>query len=142
MNKRLILAVLAGSLALAGCGPAAAKPAAPRSASADGRANIMVYSINSDGASFSAIFTGAVGDYGRAVTVDLDGRADSEHPSALELELSRGSFRLNIADIEKEIVEATSHEPIYPVTCSTFVDVTAAAPVVPGSGTGAYRGIN
>jgi hypothetical protein len=147
MRWQLTPVALAGTLALAGCASAAvqstaATPAAAGSTAAGGRANLRAYSINSDGAYFSAIVTGAVGDYGQAVTVDPDGKVDPKHSSELELKLTRGSFRLSIADIDAKVVEATSHEPIYPATCSTFVDVTAAAPVVARSGTGSYRGIS
>ncbi|HMK98037.1 MAG TPA: hypothetical protein VK425_10860 [Acidimicrobiales bacterium] len=34
----------------------------------------------------------------------------------------------------------TAHEPLYPTTCSDYFNDTATAPVVGGSGTGAYRG--
>jgi hypothetical protein len=102
----------------------------------------MVYSINSDGPDFRAVVTGAVGDYGPAVTVSPDGKVDSRHTSDLELNLTHGSFRLSIADIDKKFVRVTSHEPIYPSTCSDFMTVTAAVPIVAGSGTGSYRGIS
>ncbi|MGH3225560.1 MAG: hypothetical protein ACRDPY_43890, partial [Streptosporangiaceae bacterium] len=42
----------------------------------------------------------------------------------------------------KMFVTAASHEPIYPRTCSDFISVTAAAPIVAGSGTGLYQGIS
>ena len=89
---------------------------------ANGRANIMLYSINSDGPGFRAIIAGAVGDYGPAVTVDPDGKVDAEHGSEeIELNLTRGSFRLSIAGLDKKFVAAASHEPIYPATCSDLL---------------------
>jgi hypothetical protein len=138
-------AVLAGVLAVTGCGSAAATiPAAAtgtvsmsaaRSAAARGHAEIMLYSINSDGPDFRAIIAGAVGDYGPAVTLGPD-------RSVMKLSLTRGSFRLGTAGLEKELVMATSHEPIYRGTCSDFLSVRAAVPIVAGSGTGAYRHIS
>jgi hypothetical protein len=132
--------VLAGALAATGCAPAAATTgtattSAARSAAARGHAEIMVYSINSDGPDFRAIVAGAVGDYGPAVTV---GPTRSE----MKLSLTRGSFRLSTAGLEKKFAMATRHEPIYRGTCSDFASVRAAVPVVAGSGTGAYRGIS
>ena len=47
----------------------------------------------------------------------------------------------DIADLDAKFTEATSHEPVFPRTCSTYVTVSGAVPIVPGSGTGAYRGI-
>jgi hypothetical protein len=142
MRKRLILAALAEMLVLTGCASGAIATTSARSAPLSETTNIMVYSLNSDGAYFSAIVTGSLGDYGQAVTVDPDGKVDAEHSSELEFRLTRGSFRLDIADIERKFVEATSHEPIYPGTCSTFAKVPGTAPIVAGSGTGSYRGIS
>jgi hypothetical protein len=147
----VMTAVLASSLALAACGPPAVTAAtharattasATGSAVANGRANIVLYSINSDGPGFRAIIGGAVGDYGPAVTLDPDGKVDAEHGSEMKLNLTRGSFRLSIAGLDKKFVAAASHEPIYPATCSDLLSVSAAVPIVAGSGTGAYRGIS
>ena len=114
-------AALAGALAVTGCGSAGATiPAvttgtvsmsAARPAAAGGHAEIMLYSINSDGPDFRAIIAGAVGDYGPAVTV---GPVRSE----MKLNLTRGSFRLSTAGLERKFAMATRHEPIYRGTCS------------------------
>lgn len=111
-------------------------------AAAGGKANIMVYTINSDGAHFRAIVTGAVGDYGPGETVYPDGKIDPEHNSEMKLSLARGSFRISIATLDKRFVKAVEHEPTYPRTCSTFARTTATTPIVAGSGTGSYRGIS
>jgi hypothetical protein len=152
-------AVLAGVLALTGCaaGPKTSahtgtKTTATQATKAtetsattpelvSGKANITVYSINSDGPDLRAVVSGAIGDYGPAVTVHPDGTVDPSHSSDLELKLNGGSFRLSIADIDRKFVQVASHEPIYPRTCSDYMNVTAPAPIVAGSGTGAYRGI-
>jgi len=133
--------VLTGTLAAACSTHAIAKTTAPGSAAVHGTANIMLYSINSDGPSFRAVVSGAIGDYGPAVTVYPDGKVDPEHNSEMELYLTRGSFRLDIEQLDKEFVKAASHEPIYPRTCSDLFDFSVGVPIVPGSGTGAYRGI-
>jgi hypothetical protein len=148
-------AVLAGALAMAGCASAATqttKAAAAggtsvakttsASAVAGGKAHIMAYSINSDGPDFRVILTGAVGDYGPAVTVYPDGKVDPQHTSEMKLELTHGSFRLGIAGIGKKLTSAYSHWPANTNTCSGSISVTAPAPIVTGSGTGLYRGIS
>lgn len=142
MKKRLLFLALAEVLVLTGCASGAIATTPARSAPVSKTTNLMVYSLNSDGAYFSAIATGAVGDYGQAVTVDPDGTADPRHSSEMELRLTRGSFRLDIADMDAKLVTATSHEPIYPATCTTFVKVTGTAPIIAGSGTGSYQGIS
>jgi hypothetical protein len=153
MRKNRLMSVLT----LAACGvlltggwasaateaPAAtgAPVAARAAAAAGGTANIMIYGVNTDGAYFHTIVSGVIGDYGPAVTIYPDGQVDPAHNSEMELRLTHGSFRLSIAALDKAFVKATSREPIYPKTCTDLVSVTGTAPIVVGSGTGAYRGI-
>jgi hypothetical protein len=139
--------VLIGALAATGCAASAASTAAAATsatgtAAARDNAHLMVYSINSDGPDFRAIVTGAIGDYGPAVTVFPNGQVDPSHTHDLELKLTRGSFKLSITELDKKFVAVTSHEPIYPRTCSDYMTASAPMAVVPGSGTGAYRGIS
>ena len=144
----LAIATFAGALVAGGCASAATKAPAAATASArataatSGTANIMIYSVNTDGAYLHAIVSGVIGDYGPAVTIYPNGTVDPQHNSEMELRLIRGSFRLSIAALDKAFVKATSHEPIYPKTCSDLMSATAATPIVAGSGTGAYRGIH
>jgi hypothetical protein len=133
--------VLTGALAAACSAPARARTSAPGSAAVHGTANMMLYSINSDGPDFRAVVSGVIGDYGPAVTVYPDGKVDPEHNSEMELDLTHGSFRLSIEQLDKKFVEAASREPVYPRTCSDHFDFSVGVPIVPGSGTGAYQGI-
>lgn len=136
---------LAGALALAGCTAAAATTgSASKPADLPGLTHITAYSIDTDNPVLASVVSGAIGDYGPATEISAGGTGGaggSAHGGELELDLARGSFRLDIAGIDQEFVNGTSHEPVYPRTCSTFVSVTGAVPIVPGSGTGAYRGI-
>lgn len=139
-----IAAALTGAVTLAGCTAAAtvsSAATASKSAVLPGLAHVIAYSVNTDNPVLSSIVTGAIGDYGPAKEISPGGSGVSAHGGELELDLSRGSFRLDIAAIDQKFVQGTSHEPIYPRTCSTFVSVSDAVPIVPGSGTGAYRGI-
>jgi hypothetical protein len=158
MNRnRLALAVsvigLAAVLAITGCtsAPASAAGAAAgggtraartAQAPADSHARIMVFSIDSDGPDFRAILTGAVGDYGPAVTVHSDGTVDPGHTSEMELHLTHGSFRLSIASLDTKILAAYRHWPSNVSTCSGSISLTAVVPIVAGSGTGSYQGIS
>lgn len=132
-----IAAALAGTLALAGCASAAAGSGAaePGASAPPGRTYVSAYSIDTDAPHLAVVVSGAVGDYGSADAVSPG------HSSELELKLTRGTFRLAVAGIDKKFVMGTSHEPVFARTCSTFVSVTGTVPVVPGSGTGSYRGI-
>lgn len=109
---------------------------------AHGNTNIDIYSINSDGPDFQAVLSGAIGDFGPAVAVFPDGTVDPEHSHQLQLNLSRGSFRLDIVQLEQDFLGHLSNFPAYPGTCSEFVGFTLRVPVVAGSGTGAYQGIS
>ena len=140
---------LAGALAVTGCAASAASAggastamASPTAAAAADSAHLMVYSINSDGPDFRAIVTGVIGDYGPAVTVFPDGKVDPSHTHDLELKLTHGSFKLSITELDQRFIAVTSHEPIYPRTCSDYMTASAPMAIVPGSGTRAYRGIS
>jgi hypothetical protein len=134
----LVAATVAGAIATASCASAQSTGTAK---TISGTSNIMLYSINSDGPDFQAIVTGAVGDYGPAVTVLPDGKVDPQHTSEMELKLHHGTFRLSIATIAKDVTGAYRHWPANSRTCSGSITFTAKAPIVAGSGTGAYAGI-
>ena len=150
-NIRFAIATaLAGALTLAGCMAAATSSTAATSGtrasagkpvSLPGLTHVTAYSINTDNPILASVVSGAIGDYGPAQEVSPGSTGVSAHGGELELKLTRGTFRLNIADIDTKFVEGTSHEPVFPRTCSTYVSVSDAVPIVPGSGTGAYRGI-
>jgi hypothetical protein len=113
-----------------------------RPASAHTNANILLYNLNSDGPYYQALVTGAIGDVGPAVAVYPNGSVDQEHNSEMELQLSRGTFRLNIAQLDKEFFSLSApHYPTYPATCSDLVSFTIPVPIVADSGTGLYGNI-
>jgi hypothetical protein len=138
-----------GVLLTGGCVSAATKAppatmaaaAASAAAATGGKANVMIYGVNTDGAYWHAIVSGVIGDYGPAVSIYPDGQVDPAHNSEMKLRLAHGSFRLSIAALDKIFVKATAHEPVYPKTCTDLIKVTGTTPIVAGSGTGAYRGI-
>jgi hypothetical protein len=143
----LAIAAVAGALVTGGCAAATTPPSAAATASARAAAttgdtaNIMIYAVNTDGAYWHAIMSGMIGDYGPAVGIYPDGQVDPAHDSELELRLTRGSFRLSIAALDKKFMKSASHEPVYPKTCTDHISVIGTTPIVAGSGTGAYRGI-
>jgi hypothetical protein len=135
------IVLLGGSLdAGASSLPAAAGPKQAAS-SVRGTVNVTIWSIDSDGPDFQAILSGAIGDYGPAVTVFPNGTVDPEHTSDMKLELRHGTFRLYIDGIVSKFRAKTTHEPLYAATCSDYFRVSATVAVVAGSGTGAYSGI-
>ena len=145
---------LAPALALTGCAAtaatstsvsdAAAKPLAAvntAGTAATHSVHLVAYTPN-DGPDVTAIVTGAIGDYGEGVSVYPNGTVDPEHNSEFELRLSRGTFRLAEAALDQKFISAFLHAfPTDAATCSGTVSVTGTLPIVPGSGTGAYRGV-
>ena len=97
---------------------------------------------NDDLPGATVILSGAIGDFGEAVSVLPDGTVDPEHASQFNLALTQGSFRIVIGPLHAKFVNALSHASYNRTTCSGHAAVTGAAPVVAGSGTGAYKGIS
>jgi hypothetical protein len=144
-TRRTVLAALTAVLA-AGCASAAGQVAGAAAAAGPGHAtgaaaeHFVAWSVNSDGPRLQAILTGVVGDYGAAVRPGESAAAGQA--SELQLKLSRGSFGLSTAKIDAELAKALKDWHYDQATCSVHVSVSAPAPVVAGSGTGAYRGIS
>jgi hypothetical protein len=97
---------------------------------------------NDDLPGATVVLSGAIGDFGAAVSVLRNGTVDPEHSSQLRLALTQGSFRIVIGPLHAKLLNALAHAPYSLRTCSGHVAVTGAAPVVAGSGTGAYKGIS
>ncbi|WP_037605043.1 hypothetical protein [Streptacidiphilus rugosus] len=136
-------ALLLGVLAVAGCSSAAGAPTkASASAAAGSAVHLTAYSDN-DGPTEAVVLTGAIGDYGQAVSVHPDGSVDPDHSGQLSLRLGHGAFRLDIAAMDRAFVAAMAERfPTNRTTCSGSVAVTERVPVVSGSGTGAYRNVS
>jgi hypothetical protein len=73
---------------------------------------------------------------------EIASQVDPEHTSEMELRLHHGTFRLYIDGITSKFRVQAANEPVYPATCSDYMNVTVFLPVVAGSGAGAYRGIH
>jgi hypothetical protein len=100
--------------------------------SGGGNAHLTDYTDN-DTVTSSVILTGAVGDYGSARQNDANGE--------LDLELSRGTFRLDLADLHGRFLALMRHLAVNQHSCSSEATASARVPIVPGSGTGAYATI-
>ena len=142
----LVVASLAAALLMAGCSSAAKTPTASGSAAtkrttAAGTVHLLDYS-NSDAAQSSVILTGAIGDFGEAMSQHANGAIDLEHTADLNLALTQGSFRIRIAGLDRKVVTAFKRLHFDTSTCSGNVSVAGRSPIVEGSGTGSYKGIS
>ena len=89
---------------------------------------------DNDSATSSVTLTGAVGDHGSAERDDGKGR--------LDLELSRGTFQLDIADLDGRLLALMRRLAVNQHSCSSETTASARAPIVPSSGTGAYSAVS
>ncbi|HKT06093.1 MAG TPA: hypothetical protein VJT31_41835 [Rugosimonospora sp.] len=106
----------------------------------EGAVHLTDYTDN-DGPTTTVILSGAVGDYGKGQSVNPDGSVNTEHSGQLNLVLTHGSFRLDIAELDKKFVAVLAHLVANTRTCSGEASVSGPVPVVAGSGTGSYKGI-
>jgi hypothetical protein len=129
----LLAGVLTATAVTAGCASASSAAEPSRAASA-AKTHLAIWSVNSDGLGFHAILTGPIGDHGT-------GRSTRNRKQTL-LTLTRGTFRLNTARIDSDFVHHVTRWPYDQATCSIHGSLTDPVPIVPGSGTGAYRKIS
>ncbi|HEY4458018.1 MAG TPA: hypothetical protein VGN81_27130 [Pseudonocardiaceae bacterium] len=120
---------------------APATATATPAAQSGGNVHLIDYT-NYDGAATTAILAGAIGDFGEGISVNPDGTLSTEH-TELDLALSQGTFRLDIAALTEKFLTAAGTVPFQhgPQSCSGFMTASGTAPIIAGSGTGAYQGI-
>lgn len=139
MRGKLVAALTIAAVCTLPC-TAAATSAAP--AHPGGTVHIIDYTDN-DGAVTTAVLSGAIGDLGEGISVNSDGTLSTEH-TELDLALSQGTFKLDIAALTKEFLTAAGTVPFQhgPKSCSGYMTASGTAPIIPGSGTGAYQGVS
>lgn len=86
----------------------------------------------------TAVITGAIGDYGKAVKANSAGKADNRG-SYTSLVLKKGTILIDGSQLRAAVQSAQSTD-FDAVTCSGSETVTAPVPIV--SGTKAYAGIS
>jgi hypothetical protein len=140
LTKRLLSVLAAGSLASATLlGVSVSGVSA--SAVSSGTVHIVSYG-DGTGAGSAVILTGAIGDSGSGISVDANGTADPANGTEQQLTLLHGSFSVSTKALDKSINKAFNSFQPNTSTCSGIVTATGVAPVVSGSGTGAYSGIS
>jgi hypothetical protein len=132
----LTIVALAGALLTSGNIMTASASTPP-----GGTVHVFVYG-NGEGVGSTVVLTGAIGDSGSADSIDANGTPDAQNNTEVILALVQGSFTISIVGINKKIEGAFNTLRPNPNTCSGNVTVTGAAPIVAGSGTGAYTGIS
>jgi hypothetical protein len=147
------LLVLAVGAVLTGAPSGFASPAAAADTRPSSReVGFVEYTNPNDGgnensAASTVVLTGGIGDFGQAQRVNADdthGTGGTRGPvdgSELNLVLRAGSFRLDAARLDAASAGILARLPADPASCSGTISAEVAAPIVAGSGTGAYKGI-
>ena len=95
-----------------------------------------------EGVGSTVVLTGAIADSGSADSIDANGTPDPSNNTEVRLSLVRGTFDISVVGLDKKISAAFNKFSPNTDTCSGNVSVIGGAPIVAGSGTGAYTGIS
>jgi hypothetical protein len=115
--------LLVGSVALAAGAPAGGP--------------IQVFVKAGSGPRGTILVTGAIGDYGKTLSVDKNGKVDN-NGDFQKVTLKKGSFWVDATALSKKL--NTSQPSVSKSTCSTLF--SAAATTTLFKGTGLYKGIS
>ncbi len=125
-----VVAVLGG----AWFGVAPAFAATQPSTTAGG--SVKLFATPSNGLHATILMTGAIGDYGNALTIDKAGASDP-NGNYVKVTLQKGGFEINSTALN---AKANKVQPTFDTaTCSAWLSV--AGPVTLFNGTGLYTGI-
>jgi len=130
-----LMGVPAG-VALATSGPSANSGVAVRNSTSPPGGPVKIFVTPGNGAATTILVTGAIGDYGKTLAVDKNGKVDS-NGNYIDVTLHKGTFEMNSTTLD---LKANSSRPtFYKATCSALDSVTG--PVTLFNGTGLYKGI-
>jgi len=97
---------------------------------------VKIFVNPGNGASGTILVTGAIGDYGKTLTIDKNGKTDS-NGNYVRITLHKGTFEVNSTALN---AKANKAQPaFYNATCSAQFFVTGR--VMLFNGTGLYKGL-
>jgi hypothetical protein len=97
---------------------------------------ISVFVTHGSATTDKILITGAIGDYGTAISQDANGKVDP-NGSFEKIKLKQGGFIVNATGLNKKI--GSTKPTVNNSTCSFAL--SGSGPVTIGNGTGAYAGI-
>jgi hypothetical protein len=98
--------------------------------------SVKLFATPSNGLHSTILMTGAIGDYGNALSIDKNGTPDS-NGNYVKVTLQKGGFEINSTTLDPK---ANKAQPTFnTATCSAWLSV--AGPVTLFNGTGLYTGI-
>lgn len=128
--KMVFCAAISSSVLIGGAGALAAT-------SAPAGGTISLYVTPSSGTNSKILLTGAIGDFGTAVSIDKNGKADP-NGAYEKVTLKHGSFEINATNFETSIQHA--RPKLNNHTCT--VDLAAHGTASLRHGTGRYKAIS
>jgi len=131
ITKVVVSVAVLGSVLLGGSPAfAATAPGAPAGGP------VKLFATPSDGLHATILMTGAIGDYGNALTIDKNGTPDP-NGNYVKVTLQKGGFEINSTTLN---AKANKAQPTFDTaTCSAALYV--AGPLTLSNGTGLYSGI-
>lgn len=140
-GRVLVGALMLGATMLGGTSLGATALGATAHTPSGGTVHLIAYGDGA-GAGEIDVLTGAIGDSGFGISVDANGTTDPAKGTEQNFSLVHGSFRVSTQAIDQKINTAFNNFKPDPTTCSGMISVSGTAPIVSGSGTGAYVGIS
>jgi hypothetical protein len=107
------------------------------SAPAGGKVNVFVTPLSANGPKARIVVTGAIGDYGTALSVTKSGKA-AANGAYEKITLQQGSFLVNATKLNAKLNHLKP--TVNTATCS--VSATGTGPVTVSDGAGLYAGIS
>ena len=135
----VVVAALMGAsagVALATSRPSSTAGFAATTPSTPAGGSVKIFATPSNGAGGTILITGAIGDYGKTLSIDKNGKTDS-NGDYVKITLKKGTFEVNSTTLN---AKATKAQPaFYTATCSAQFSVTGRVTLF--NGTGLYQGI-
>jgi hypothetical protein len=137
VNMRAGNAVIGAAAVLGGLLIGGTSAFAAGASSTPGGGSIKVYATPSaNGNGGTVLLTGAIGDHGKTLSIDQDGKPDT-NGNYVKVTLKKGAFEINKTTLDAKAKNVTPTGDL--ATCSGGFSVTA--PVTLLDGTGNYKGI-
>ncbi|HEY1831493.1 MAG TPA: hypothetical protein VGG38_14755 [Acidimicrobiales bacterium] len=113
------------------------KAAPTKPVPANGVIQVFARPIDSTGSTGSILITGVIGDYGKYVTIEKNGKVNP-NGNYVKVTLKKGTFEFNSTALNKKAVNV--RPSFNSATCSGFFEVTGPNTIF--GGTGLYAGIS
>jgi hypothetical protein len=136
VKSTLIAGSVAGTVVLAGSMTGVAANATNAATSTTHSGKVQVWVTPGKGAVDRILITGAIGDYGKAVSHTKSGRVTS-HGNFVTVKLQHGKFEVDATKLGRR--GSQTQPTIDRASCSLYVEFSG--PVTLSGGTGAYAGI-